>query len=551
VDYYLKSGAGAIIYSNRAWSNGEKMVPTTADVSSNVDVARCWVWEVTTAGTSTGTPTWPASVTQDSTTVTQNGVVWTARRPGWQNASTRNWAFATIYLQYAALAMAAGDRLFASQAHSESWPEAVFAHTVDFVNSTILQPCQVFCVNDAQTDPTLMARATGATVAAQQMLNISANGLAVSDFTLQSAMNHASNRDVQLAANADGFAGICQVYERCTLQIGNNADDATIAPLMNDHFAPIRSILNDCLFRFGGVNQYIECAGGTEINGGGLHASSAAIDTLFRSTQSDGTYMIMTGFDLSGAAQDLYLFDGASLDTHIGGGRVIVRECRMPNNWNGGLFRNQLDHETVIELYNCSDALGNKWRLWNHGLAGNVRDDTTVYRPGGASDYGVSFSLKMSSSAYAKYPVTALATPEQARRFPGTQAEVAAWSAGTSITLEMEIIHDSQGSGTGGRLTDEEIWIEAQFLGASGFPLGKFLTSTKGASSTVPFGDYFTSASTPADSVDNWVQSGMTTPRKQILSITFAPQEKGFVQYRVCLAKASATVYVCPRTTVN
>jgi hypothetical protein len=68
-----------ILLANRAWALGEIMAPALGDVSANVAVARGYAWEVTTAGTSTGTPVWPAAVTVNTTTVTQNGVVWTAR----------------------------------------------------------------------------------------------------------------------------------------------------------------------------------------------------------------------------------------------------------------------------------------------------------------------------------------------------------------------------------------------------------------------------------------------------------------------------------------
>lgn len=64
---------------NQAWALGDMMYPHPTDTSTDVAVARGYAWEVTTAGTSNGTPTWPASVTVDVTTVTQNGVVWIAR----------------------------------------------------------------------------------------------------------------------------------------------------------------------------------------------------------------------------------------------------------------------------------------------------------------------------------------------------------------------------------------------------------------------------------------------------------------------------------------
>jgi Tfp pilus assembly protein PilV len=80
---YRAESANVTVYlANRAWTLGEFMYPAISDASANVDVARGYAWEVTTAGTSTGTPAWPASVTVGTTTATQNAVVWTARGPG-------------------------------------------------------------------------------------------------------------------------------------------------------------------------------------------------------------------------------------------------------------------------------------------------------------------------------------------------------------------------------------------------------------------------------------------------------------------------------------
>jgi type II secretory pathway pseudopilin PulG len=77
-----ESAKVTVYLANRAWTLGEFMYPAISDTSANVDVARGYAWEVTTVGTSTGTPAWPASVTVGTTTVTQNAVVWTARGPG-------------------------------------------------------------------------------------------------------------------------------------------------------------------------------------------------------------------------------------------------------------------------------------------------------------------------------------------------------------------------------------------------------------------------------------------------------------------------------------
>lgn len=555
MDYYLKSGAGAIVYANRAWSLGEKMVPATGDASSNSDIARAWVWEVTTAGTSSATPTWPASVTQDSTTVTEaGGVVWTARRPGWANASTRSWAFATIYARYASLAMAAGDRLFVSGNHNEQWPSGVYQ--MPFAAATLAGPCLVIGADDSQADPASMTRADTGIVAGPDNVQVSGFGLYARDIHLKAAVGSGSNRYLQLNEGLVDGATL-HVYEYCRLEIANTHADGCLWPSNADSFDPRRTVFNDCLFKFGAAGQNIECCAITDINGGGLTVDSAQITDLFppfvrNPGGSDGSFVVITGFDLSRAAQGLNIFED-SADHHIGGGyRVVLRGCKMPDGWDGALFGSDPVIEEQCELYGCSDSLGNKWRYWVQGVAGQMRDDATFYRLGGAEDEdGTPFSIKLATSANAHYPARTLETPEFSRRFPGTNLEVAAWTPGGNVTVTFEVLHDAQGSGTGGRLTDGELWIEAQYLGESGSPLGVFLSSAKGASSSDPFGDYFASAADLADSTEHWITTGMSSPLRQKVAITLAPEEKGYLQLKVHLAKASSTVYVCPRAKVT
>jgi hypothetical protein len=80
--------------------------------------------------------------------------------------------------------------------------------------------------------------------------------------------------------------------------------------------------------------------------------------------------------------------------------------------------------------------------------------------------------------------------------------------------------------------------VEVEYLGTSGFPLS--VTSSDRAATIL---------ATPANqttSSETWTTTGLTTPVKQKLSVTFTPQEKGPIIARVYLAKASTTVYVCP-----
>jgi len=109
-------------------------------------------------------------------------------------------------------------------------------------------------------------------------------------------------------------------------------------------------------------------------------------------------------------------------------------------------------------------------------------------------------------------------------------------STGSSLTATVEILTDSETN-----LQDDEVWLEIDYQGTSGFPKG-----TRGTDRMTDI------TSTPADQTDSsetWDTTGMTNPNTQKLVVTFTPQEVGYVHARVMLAKA-ATVYVDPYITL-
>ena len=88
-------------------------------------------------------------------------------------------------------------------------------------------------------------------------------------------------------------------------------------------------------------------------------------------------------------------------------------------------------------------------------------------------------------------------------------------------------------------LTDAEAWVEVEYLGTSGFPLGNFSDDRV---ADLVFG---TPANQTSDS-STWTTTGLATPVKQALAVSFTPQEKGWFRVRVMVAKASLTVYYDP-----
>jgi hypothetical protein len=158
---------------------------------------------------------------------------------------------------------------------------------------------------------------------------------------------------------------------------------------------------------------------------------------------------------------------------------------------------------------------------------GDVYSESTIVRTGGASDGTTPISRKMTSSANAKFFA------------PLESDDVFAWNetTGSSVTVTAETMTDNV------TLTDAEAWVEVEYLGTSGFPLGS------GASDRAA--DILATPANQTTSSEAWTTTGLTTPVKQKLSVTFTPQEKGLIRARVMLAKASTTLYFCPKVIDN
>ncbi|MHA2218507.1 MAG: hypothetical protein ACXACY_21485, partial [Candidatus Hodarchaeales archaeon] len=108
----------------------------------------------------------------------------------------------------------------------------------------------------------------------------------------------------------------------------------------------------------------------------------------------------------------------------------------------------------------------------------------------------------------------------------------------TSQTVTVEVVND------GLTLTDAEIWLEIEYLGTSGFPLSLF--SNDRVSDPV-----FGTPVNQTTSTAAWITTGLSSPVKQKLEVTFTPLEEGVVKCRVYMARASTTVYFDPKVTVS
>jgi hypothetical protein len=211
-----------------------------------------------------------------------------------------------------------------------------------------------------------------------------------------------------------------------------------------------------------------------------------------------------------------------------GNARLLVRNCKLPASWSGSIGFGTPGPGSVFELYNC-DSADTNYRLEKKTEFGTITHETTVVKTGGASDGTTTLSWKMVSNADAEWNHQTLDSPE-----------IVKWNetTGSSVTVTVDIIHDSVTN-----ITDQQIWLEVQYLGTSGRPLSLFVDDAAA--------DYITAAADQTDSSSTWTTTGLTNPNTQKLNVTFTPQEKGFIHAVVKLAVASKTVYIDPELVVT
>jgi len=430
------------------------------------------------------------------------------------NGST--WALANATAAGAITDASAGDRIWFSNNHAESTAGAV---TLVFPG-TFAAPNQLLCGDDAAEPPTALATTGSIATTGANSLTVAGNLYAYG--LILSCGSGASTVTLGLINGDSNW----QVWDSCALRVAatGGASRLRIGPSSGGVEGACELI--NCTLKFGNTAQGLNIGWATvTVRGGGLDGAGSAITTFVATATATGFGgLLVDGFDFSAGAAALNLIASGCAAP----GKFIFRNCKLPASWSGLLFAGAPTHFGVrAEMYNCS-ASDTNYGLWVEDLAGSIKHETTLVLTGGASDGTTTISWKMATTANAEYPLIVLRSPE-----------FYAWvdSTGSALTATVEILYDGVTA-----LTDADVWLEVEYLGTSGFPLGGFADDCKA--------DVLANAADQTASSATWSGIGSPTPLTQKLVATFTPQEKGVLICRVCLAKASTTVYVNPKAAV-
>lgn len=233
----------------------------------------------------------------------------------------------------------------------------------------------------------------------------------------------------------------------------------------------------------------------------------------------------VSGFDMSAGASSLNIM-ASNLN---GVGQIKLDSCKMPAGWTGGIVSGGalLQGGLRALMINC-DSADTNYRLITAGWGAGLNTETAVYRTGGASDGVTPISWRIATNTNTKYPLVIFDTPAITR-----------WNdvTGSPVTVSIEVLTD------GVTLHDDDAWLEVQYLDDAGYPLGALVSDERPSQ--------LSAAADQEASTETWTTTGITTPVKQKLSVTFTPREKGFIQALVRVARPSTTVYVCPKLEVS
>lgn len=468
----------------------------------------------TTAGT-TGNGSAPTFSATAGTTTADNTAVWTSLGAhGNFGAYAAPWA--RLALAWASGFFAANnDVVYVSNNHAET-SSANINYNQNFGDSNSLA---VICVSDTAVPPTATA-ITGSVTATGNSNIALPNGGSMYTYGIVFNCGTSTNNP------AISCSGTNSNFDTCALNIvatgvqntgniqlvgGSGGDDGGNAE------DPTGVILINCTVSFGASGQFFSGyqGSGFVMKGGSIGATGVAPSTLVTGNFGPGA-MRMNFRDVN-----MSNFTGTILNAgSVTGGTIQLENCSMGAGFSmyTGTPPYTQAQTPEVKLHNC-DSAGTNYRYGYQNNKGQVTSNTAITRTGGATNGTTGLSWKFVSSSIVNY-------------YNAFQSEaIAVWNSFTSGTHTATI-----GITTNTALTNANLWIEVECLGASGSPLGSITNSKKLLLASA--------VALPTDGTSVW--GGTAQTYQYAVACSFSPLQAGPLKVRIYLADPSVTVYVDP-----
>jgi hypothetical protein len=422
-----------------------------------------------------------------------------------------NWAnaYTTLAAAFAAAGTVAGDTLWVAHNHAETQASAM---TIT-AKGTAASPCRVICVNSAGSVPPVSADLrTTATVT-----TTGANAISIAG-TSTNCTWYGITFSAATGANTSSFSvqanELFHTFINCNIKkLSTNAASIQLGN------ARSRIKLVNTTIEFGNVADTLITAGTLEW----LDTPSAIVNPVLTTnlfpTGNNPAFYYLRGVDLS------KLTPGTS--TIVG---AIINPNQIFNFVNCKLGASVVvaaapsRQGTTINVINC-DSGDTNYRTERYMYAGTMTTETTTVRTGGASDGTTTIAWKI------------VPTANNERDFPFECFPISIWNetTGSAVTLTIE------GTWGGASVpTTADIWMDVEYLGTSGNPLGDVVSGGPA--------DILAAGTNHTASTETWGAGGTTRFK---MSATMTPQEKGPITVYIKYAGATNTVWIDPLITVS
>ncbi len=494
---------------NHAYSVGDIVRQLAAPTAGNERCFRC-----TTAGTSAASePVW--NLTKGSTT-TSGGATFTEVTGN----STYNWSAPHNRIANAAASgwAVAGDTIYVASTHNYS---VAASFTITFTaSSSQAFPIKVICVNAAGSVPPVSADiTTGAkeSTTGNASLTITSGCAFIQGLTFQASNSTLSGSITIGSGNPNAY-----VFKNCALILGGTTTTNLINISNNSSGQQARVELINTTMQFAATAQSLVVANAQLLwrdTPSAIAGATLPTTLLGPSGNQFPSIINFDGVDLSAMGSGKTLIGGFAAPV-----KVSLTNCKL--NASVTVAGTQSSRGSSVHVVN-SDSGATGYRQEKHEYNIDLTTETTIVRTGGASDGVQALSWKVVTGANAEFTL------------PFETFPIAVWNSatGSSKTATVEIVSDNV------TFNNDEVWLEVHYLGSSATPIASTADNAKA--------DVLATAAAQTSSSATWTTTGLTTPVKQKLQVSFTPQMAGYVRCLIKCAKASATFYVDPVVTIS
>ena len=423
-------------------------------------------------------------------------------------------AYQSISACLTAITEVSGDIIFVAHDHSYTYSVNTNIYPLSTVDSGYVKILSIDRTNT--TTATLLAGATEI-VAATFSINFGQRGIYYG-LTIQAGTGTSGGGGPGI--NSTGKS--CQsVFIKCDFY-KNNTSGSFLG--FSSAVAGGSATLIECKTR-GLSSTFIRVSNGIALNF--INCTSEGTSKFLEVNGS--AFITMEGCDFSSCS---YL-----VDRPYGGFGAVINavNCKLPSTIMSGTLL--YPAEMPVELHSCSSSDINYGYYYRNG-SGQITHDSGVYLTTGGASFtntdgtSVPISLLTVSSVYSTF-ATPLKTPWFNVEVPSTGSK----------TFSVKIANTSS------VLKDNEIWLELEYMGDATIPKITNVIDAPIVFGSINSPDILAAGTNRTDTAEAW--TGISGEITHTLSKTVTVNQIGWARARVCLAKASTTIYVDPKVRIS